>query len=326
MIEPLADLDRARAVTPAGARVRELRTAGEALGERLRQGAIARVEVLALDRIPCRLATALDGASTGTLRAWGELERRMLFVELERGGERVRVVVDPVALGSWQRTPWGAWLAEAHPRRARAALEGARDVASALASVDVDPASIDIAVLTHLRGQDLRALIGTARGDALEEARPSVLPRARWVVSATEWASARVPHDLERAHLVRGSLERVAESRVEPFEHDLVIAGALAIVRTPGLTEGHASALVHDRGGVRVWSGHGVSAECWSPYHSRVAGLRERVRELDVEAVPRGDAFSRGDALTWMAFERAASDRDAAKPALHRIEPSHRLV
>lgn len=324
VIERLAILDEARAAGASGARVRALRAAGEALGERLRTAAIARVEVLALDRVPCRRATVLDGATSGG--GWGALERRMLFVEVERGIERLRLVVDPVAPGSWRKTPWGSWLAEAHPRRARAAMQGARDVATALASIGVEPASIDLALFTHLRGQDLRALVGTARGDGLEGPRPSVLPNARWLVSATEWESAGIPHDLERAQLVRAVRERVAEARVEPFATDLAIGGAVAVVRSPGLTEGHASVLVNERGGVRVWSGHGVSPECWSPYHARLPGLRERVRELDLEAVPRGDAFSRGDALTWMALERAASDRDAVKPALHRIEPSQMLV
>ncbi|AKF11020.1 hypothetical protein [Sandaracinus amylolyticus] len=322
MIEALSELDAARASTPAGTRLRALRLAGEALAERLRDAApVRRVEVLALDRVPVRAELALDGALRAPVR-WMELERRMLFLELESGA---RVVVDPVEPGSWSRTPWGTWLAEAHPRRARRALQQGRSAGAALASIGVEADTIDVAILTHLRGQDLRALIGTAHGDGVEGPRESMLPRARWIVSATELASAAVPDDLERAHLVRDVRARVAEDRIEAITRDVSLRGSVAVMHAPGLTEGQLGVAVHDARGVFVWSAQGVAVDCWSPYHARLPGLRERVRELDVEAIPRGDAWSRGEALISMALERAVADRRQDAPAMHRVVPSAAL-
>ncbi|UJR85570.1 hypothetical protein [Sandaracinus amylolyticus] len=322
MIDTLTELDAARASVPAGARLRAMRLAGEALGERLRAAPPARrVEVLVLDRAPVRAEVALDGSLRAPVR-WMELERRMLFLELASGA---RVVVDPVEPGAWARTPWGTWLADAHPRRSERALAHGRSVGAALASIGVEADTIDVAILTHLRGQDLRALVGTAHGDGMEGPRESVLPRARWIVSATELASAAVPDDLERAHLVRDVRARVAEARFEPLERDVVIDGSVAVVRAPGLTAGTLGVVVRDARGVFAWSAQAVAPDCWSPYHARLPGLRERVRELDLEAIPRGDAWSRGEALVSMALERAAADHRHDVPALHRVVPSSAL-
>lgn len=319
-IAPLDEIEPARRLRPAGARARALRRAGERLGERLRRGPVARrLEVLPLDRIPCRASVAFDGA----LRArwgWLALERRALYAEIEIGGAVRRLVLDPVEPHAWTRTPWGERVVERRPAEAR--RPGARSVVGALASIGVRPEQIDVAIVTHLRGQDLRPMVGTERGDGLEGPRPSVFPRARWIVDAGEWADALDPDEHERPYLVRDGLERVARGRVVLVEQDLALGPSAALVSTPGLTAGHRSFFVRAQAGVLVWSSHGVSAQAWSPYHASLPGLRERVREMGFECIPRADCASRRDALGSMSFERAAADADPSNAALPLLVPS----
>lgn len=325
-ITALAAFDEARRVVPAGARARALRRAGERLGDRLRaSSAVRRVEVLSLERVPCAVDVAFDGALRAPLR-WITLERRMLFVELELGGAVRRVLVDPVEPGAWRDTPWGAWFVEAHPRRAAALASRVRSIEGALATISVSAATIDLSIVTHLRGQDLRATIGTARGDGVEARRASVTPSARWIVPRTEWEGARDPHEHERPHLVREGLDRVDESRIAWMEGDLALGDSAALVATPGLTDGHATLFVRSASGVLAWSSHGVAPDAWSPYHARLPGLRARVRELGVECVPRGDAAARGDALTSMSLERAVTDARGDAPAFRQILPQQELA
>lgn len=324
-VETLCVLEEARRVQPAGARARALRRAGERLGDRLRsEGAIARrIEVLAIERVPCPASVAFDGALRVPI-AWTTLERRMLFVEIEIGGATQRVVVDPVEPGAWMRTPWGAWFAETHPRRAKKMRR--RTLDAAIASIGIERASIDIAVVTHLRGQDLGATIGTSRGDGVAGPRASAFPRAAWIIGAFEWSSAIDPHDDERPHLVRGGMDRLDEARVTRIDRDLALGTGAALIRTPGLTPGHATFVARGPNGVLAWSSHGVAVDCWSPYHGRVPGLRARVRERDVECVTRSDVASRQDALTSMSLERAIVDRRRDQPAFHLVVPQQELV
>jgi hypothetical protein len=329
--EPLAtlsDFDAAREVVGAGARAHALRRAAERLGDRLRAAAPAtRVELLALDRLPATARAAFDGALAAPVR-WVTLERRALYLELPGVGAEatpLRVLVDPVAPGAWQRSPWGARFVEKHPRRARALGRGC-SIEAALAGIGVTCESIDLVVITHLRGQDLRPLLGTVRGDGLEGPRPGLFPRARWLVTRTEWEDALAPHDHERPHIVQGGLDRLDRTALMIVDRDLAITPAAAWVRTPGVTAGHATLFVHARRGTLAWTSHGTAVDAWSPYHARLPGLRARVRELGVACVPRGDCASRIDALTSMGIERAVADRRADAPVFHRIVPQQELV
>jgi hypothetical protein len=323
----LSDLDAARQLVGAGARALALRRAAQRVAERLCAAPRAlRLEVLELDRIPIGAHAALDGALAVTMR-WLELSRRALYLELPRAREArpLRVLVDPVEPGAWQRTPWGARFAERRPRRTRALGRG-RSIERALGSIGVPSEAIDIVVVTHLRGQDLRRLVGTVRGDGLEGPHVGLFPRAIWFIPRLEWEDARAPHPHEVPHLVRGGLDRIDTARVVFFDRDVAIASSAALIRTPGLTTGHASLFVRGPEGVLAWTSSGVAVDCWSPYHARIPGLRARARELDAECVPRGDSASRLDALSSMAIERAIADRRADEPAFHQILPQQELV
>lgn len=320
----IEEIEAARRLEPSGARARAMVRAGDRLHERLREGAIARrLEVLAIDRAPCRIATAITGARA---RGWAILERRALFLELDLEGQSRRVLVDPVARGSWRRTPWGAWWEERHTWRA--ARIGARDrsIEDALAAISIDPASIDLAILTQLRGVDLRALLGSGRGDGLEAPSASIFPRARWIIARAALEAAADPHDAERPFLVRDGLERIDRSSLTAIDRDAWLGSSTAIIATPGWSAGNASVFVHTARGVLGWSSHGAARGAWSPYHAGIDGLRELVREEDLPCAPRADAISREDALSSMSLERAIVDRDPGAPATHLIEPRERLV
>jgi hypothetical protein len=318
------DLDDARRIAHAGPRALALRRAGEALGDRLRaaRAPVRRIERLPIDRFPITASAALDGALRAPLR-WLAVERSALYLEVTVEDALCRVLVDPVEHGAWAHTPWGAWVSERYPRLA--AGHG-HPIESALRTIDVAPDTIDLVVLTHLRGQELRRLVGTSRGDGVERPRGSAFPAARWLVGDVEWACAHAPHELDKPYLVRDGLTRVDGSRLETFVSDVAIGEACALVRTPGLTDGHATLFVRTAAGVIAWTSHGVAVDCWSPYHASLPGLRDRVRELDAECVPRGDANGRCDALTSMSLERAVVDRRTDEPAFHRIVPQQELV
>jgi hypothetical protein len=315
-LEPLDTFVEARARAGLSARGLGLRRAAEGLGDRLREGPKAvRIEALALDRRPCTTRAACDGAWKTSARET-TLTWRALYLELSIGGAQRRVLVDPVEPGAWRGTPWGG-----RPRRG--AGDAGTRIEDALAGLGVSPDTIDLVLLSHLRGQDLRRLVGTARGDGLRGPLPGVFGRARWLVDHAAWAARTRPHDAERAYWSRDGLQGV--EAVEACRADLSLGAGAAWVSSPGWSEGQRTLFVNTAQGVMAWSAHGVSRGCWSPYHARLPGLRARVRSVDAECIPRGDGLCRVSALDGMAMERAATSRCPDAPEMHLVWPQQVL-
>jgi hypothetical protein len=74
-----------------------------------------------------------------------------------------------------------------------------------------------------------------------------------------------------------------------------------------------------------VLSPHGVALDAWSPYESRLPGLREALRLREIEALPRGDAHPIAGAIA-MGLERTLADRRRDAPAFLDVTPSLELV
>jgi hypothetical protein len=97
-------------------------------------------------------------------------------------------------------------------------------------------------------------------------------------------------------------------------------------IPTPGTTAGHASVVFSHRGKIHVFTHAGIAVDAWSPYESKIPGLREAVRLRNVEAVVRGDASDPSLALESMGIERALADRDERAPAFFHIVPAMALT
>lgn len=100
-------------------------------------------------------------------------------------------------------------------------------VAAQLKARDVDPASIDFVVLSHLHFDHVGGL--------------AQIPNARLVVQAAEW-SAGLDDDLSAANTFRREDYDLGHDLVTPDgEHDLFDDGGVTCLPTPGHTPGHQS-------------------------------------------------------------------------------------
>lgn len=284
----LRGLSAARALSPGPARIAALRTAGEALAERLRRsGGVESLEPLDFGTLALEAHSALAGWRA-PFRIVPARRRGWL---VRAGG--LRVLVDPSTEDAFTATPFGERLLARHPLRTRAL--GLRSVEQALAPVGVAATEIDLVLLTHLRFVAIERLL-------------AAVPRARIVVSDREWAVQHAPSAWERPFRERAAPPRA--DRIVRAPGDLELAPGLFYVATPGLTEGTASVAVSVGKRVRVFSANGLCRDAWTPYESALPGLRELVRLRDVEVAPRGDAASAARASESMMLERSLSDRE----------------
>lgn len=115
-----------------------------------------------------------------------------------------------------------------------------RSIAVALAELGVEPASIDVVVMTHMHF-DHAGGATRRRGDAVEP----VFPRARHVVQRAELHAARHPHERNRASYLAENVEPLVEADLfETVEGEAEVVPGVRVLPTPGHTPGHQSVLI----------------------------------------------------------------------------------
>jgi glyoxylase-like metal-dependent hydrolase (beta-lactamase superfamily II) len=115
-----------------------------------------------------------------------------------------------------------------------------RSIGVALAELGVEPASIDVVVLTHLHFDH----VGGCTRQTASGIEP-VFPRARHIVQRAELEAARAPHERNRASYLPENLEPlVAAGLVEPVEGEVEIVAGVRVVPSPGHSHGHQSVLI----------------------------------------------------------------------------------
>src|SRR6185503_3160534 len=75
------------------------------------------------------------------------------------------------------------------------------------------------------------------------------------------------------------------------LDHDVKLGEGVALVRTPGHTQGNHSIVVRTTEGLMVTSENGVSADCYAPLKSRIPGLRSYARRTGMEVVLNGNTL-----------------------------------
>lgn len=86
-----------------------------------------------------------------------------------------------------------------------------------------------------------------------------------------------------------GGIDGVPEDKVILFDHDIFLGEGVALVRTPGHTEGNHSIVVHTDDGVFVTSENGVGSDAYDPSHSQISGLRTYAHTSQMEVVLNGN-------------------------------------
>ena len=112
-------------------------------------------------------------------------------------------------------------------------LDGSGLMASRLGEAGMDPADVDIAVLSHLHFDHAGGLCQ--------------LPEARVLVQEKEWRAAFHPVLVEHGVYTPADVDLGHDRTLLDGEHDVFGDGSVRIVPTPGHTIGHQSLLVEGR-------------------------------------------------------------------------------
>lgn len=311
VVEPLPAVDDAWATWPRGDRPGALRTAAAELRARLRTGGtVAAVRTLDLETLEVPAGEVLDGAR-GPLLGDVPVVHRMLVARFrDLAGEDRLLVWDP-------RAP----DAPAAGGRAPGAPPERDSVATGLALLGLRPEDVDVCGLSHLHGQDPRLVLGTEVAVATDRApRPPLFPRATVVVQRRETDTLRAPHPLQRPRYP-GALHGCRTDRLRELDGSVLLGEGVAVLATPGHTDGHQSLVLSTARGIWVVSGAAHVADAWHPYLSRSPGVLSTSDETGEEVLVPDGAEDRIDQHDAMLLERAVADAHHEDPRWRCVLP-----
>lgn len=194
------------------------------------------------------------------------------------------------------------------------------NVPDVLARIGIAPEDVDYITYDHLHTQDVRRWLGT-------DQEPAQFPNAKLLVHFRELASAQDLNPYQRDWYCPNGLAGIPEERIVAFEGSVMLGEGVALVHTPGHTEGNHSIVVHTDEGLWVTSENGISVDAYAPRQSTIWGVAKYAETIGTEVIINGNTLENSvDQYTSMVQEltiAGPSQRDARYP---NIFPSSELT
>ena len=307
----LADFDDTHDAAMPQDRLRAIRHAAEALRERLLDAPPVRfARSFNLLRIPYPAWFAFTGVYSQQLLKphMVHLLARTVLIQYDDFEGRLRTLLfTPADFDAGNETPYFKRLAEQTPKFLHKAIAPVyQTVPQALASCGISPEQIDYITYDHLHTQDLRRWLGSA-------GMPGMLPNAKLLVHSQELASVQGLLPVQAEWYCPHGLDGIPAERIVPFDGSIQLGRGLALVHTPGHTEGNHSLVYRSGDGLRVSSENGVSADSWAPLQSRHNGIRRYAKATGAEVILNGNTQeSSNDQYLSMVLEKTLAGISAA--------------
>jgi hypothetical protein len=187
----------------------------------------------------------------------------------------------------------------------------------ALAKVGLRPEDVDYVSFDHLHVQDLRFVLGTTEPIAGEAApRPPLFPNAKLITHPMQWA-----------WYVEDGVKDLITDNVVLVDGDVELGKGVALVWTPGHTDGNHSLCVNTDDGVWVSSENGVAADSWHPHLSKIPGVRKTAEFFGREVILNSNTLEDSiDQYDSMVKEKALADPNRKDPQYLNVFPSSEMA
>lgn len=304
-------------------RLAAIRRQARVLREQMLDGPVARlVRSFDLVKVPYPTRYALrDACSVPT--PYVHICNRLFVVQFDTPHGVKTLLGEPLDREGNARTPFFARLARkvggASSALSQVLWPSRNEVAACLAQLGLTPADVDYITYDHLHTQDLRGWLGTDSRDAF-------FPRAKLLVMRQEWMSAQGPLPLQAEWYCPHGTEGVPADRVVLLDGDVMLGDSVALVHTPGHTEGNHSIVVHTPEGLFVISENGVSTDSYSPDKSDIPGLRRYASVTGAEVVLNGNTLEGSvDQYLSMVQEKEIAGVSERNADFFNVAPSSEL-
>lgn len=201
-------------------------------------------------------------------------------------------------------------------------------VESALATTGLRPEDVDYVSFDHLHVQDVRFVLGTTKPiEGESEPRPPLFPNAKLVTQRKEWDTFLSIHPMQWAWYVGDGVKDIPTDNVVLLEGDVELGKGVALVWTPGHTDGNHSLCINTPDGVWVSSENGVSADSWHPNLSKIPGVKKFAEFFGREVVLNSNTLEDSiDQYDSMIKEKALADPNPRDNRFLNVFPSSEMA
>ena len=330
-IRPAGEFDGVYDVWPRGDRARAIRECAAAFRERF---AVPENRVRAVRTVPLASAAypvdfAFQGAAR-SLNPYINIINRLVIVQFEDfdGAPRTLAWEPTIAEGAAEAPFYDQLLrryGEFLSYKVFATFYNT--VEEAIAVAGIAPADVDYVSFDHLHVQDLRLIMGTTKPvEGETEPRKPFFPNAKFLFQRKEVDTFRSPHPTQWAWYVPGGMDDVIEDNMVLLDGDVELGKGVAIVWTPGHTDGNHSLALNTDDGVWVTSENGVCADSWHPLQSKIPGIRKYAEFFNREVVMNANTLEDSvDQYDSMIKEKAIADPNRRDPRWLNVFPSSEI-
>jgi len=289
-------LDEAWAHSSGSARLHAVQRAAPRLRDTIKEsGTVKTIKTFDIALFPYPSKFAFQNACSLPLKyAW--LTNRAIFVEyVDRDQELRRLLINPSRPAGARKAPYFQEITGMVPNWAEFLMSREyTPLETQLKNAQIDPLSIDYITFDHLHVQEVGPLLGPS----------GIYPNAKLLVTQTELNAASKLHPLQRYWYVEGAVANIDPTAVVSFDKDLSLGEGVALVRTPGHTEGNHSICLHTPYALYTISENGVCPDAYQPRRSLIPGLNRYAETHDADVVLNANTLERSlDQYTSMRLE-----------------------
>ena len=330
-IRPFHEFDEANTTWPRGKRLEAIRSAAQDFRTRFKgQGQVAGVRTVDLVSAGYPVRYAFGGAAKGALNPYISILNRLVVVQFQDfDGDLKTLVWEPTVPEGSAEAPYyaqlieryGEWLSQNVLAKEFNTVEGA------LAQCGLAPADVDYVSFDHLHVQDMRILMGTTQPvEGEREPRKPVFPKAKFLCQRKEVDTLADPHPMQWAWYVPDGMDHVIDDNLVLLDGDVELGVGVALVATPGHTDGNQSLAINTPDGVWVSSENGVCADNWHPHLSKIPGLRKEAEFMGREVILNSNTLEDSiDQYDSMVKEKALADPNRDDPRWMNVFPSSEM-
>jgi hypothetical protein len=331
-LEPFDEFSGSREVWPRGDRLDAIREAASRFRERFAtpENRVQAVKTIDLAAAGYPTSFALAGAARG-LNPYINIVNRLVVVQFEDFEGTLRTLAwEPTIAEGAAEAPFYDQLLKRYGEFLSYKVFASfyNTVEEAIAACGLTPADIDFVSFDHLHVQDLRLTMGTTMPiNGEPDARPPFFPNAKFLFQRKEVDTFRSVHPMQWAWYVPGGMDDVIEDNLVLLDGDVELGKGVALVHTPGHTDGNHSLVLNTDDGVWVSSENGVCADSWQPTFSRIPGIKKYSEFWNREVILNSNTLEDSiDQYDSMVKEKALADPNRTDPRWLNVFPSSEMA
>lgn len=188
-----------------------------------------------------------------------------------------------------------------------------------LDSIGITPEQVDFISYDHLHTQDLRKWLGSHE-------QPAYFPNAKLLVMYQEWEAVKDLLPLQNHWYCPDGIDGIDPNKIIPLHSSIMLGDSIALIHTPGHTQGSHSLVVNTETGILVCSQNGIAVDNYSPEHSTIYGIADYADQNQMAVIPNGEQPElRIDQYISMILEKTIADKHPEDDRFYNIMPSSEL-